>query len=129
ERLRPRRVDLRRRRAARRRRRGRGGHGVRRGRLGVQRPRRAAPPRARRGLPLTSRARRQNRPDLRSSRRRGPVDRRSWRRQRCGGRVDVLHELAQRGSFFTTWLALTLLATLLTLVMSGALFYFYYWRP
>lgn len=41
----------------------------------------------------------------------------------------MLYELAQRGNFFTTWAALTLLAFLLTLVMSGAMFRLYYWRP
>ena len=41
----------------------------------------------------------------------------------------MLHEIAQRGNFLTTWLALTVLALVLTLVMSGSLFYVYYWRP
>lgn len=41
----------------------------------------------------------------------------------------MLYEIAQRGNFFTTWLVLTVLGLGLTLVMSGSLFYFYYWRP
>ena len=41
----------------------------------------------------------------------------------------MLYELAQRGNFFTTWALLTVLAFLLTLVMSGAMFRLYYWRP
>lgn len=41
----------------------------------------------------------------------------------------MLHEIAQRGNFFTTWLALTVLALVLMLLMSGSLFYLYYWRP
>jgi lathosterol oxidase len=41
----------------------------------------------------------------------------------------MLYELAQRGNFFTTWAALTVLAFLLTLLMSGAMFRLYYWRP
>lgn len=41
----------------------------------------------------------------------------------------MLHALAQRGNFFTTWLALGLIGFLMTMVMSGALFARYYWRP
>jgi lathosterol oxidase len=41
----------------------------------------------------------------------------------------MLHDIAQRGNFFTTWLALTVLALVLMLLMSGSLFYVYYWRP
>ena len=41
----------------------------------------------------------------------------------------MLYELAQRGNFFTTWLALTVIAFVLTMLMSGALFWRYYWRP
>jgi hypothetical protein len=41
----------------------------------------------------------------------------------------MLYSLAQRGNFFTTWLALSVLAYLLMLVMSGTLFYRYYARP
>jgi sterol desaturase/sphingolipid hydroxylase (fatty acid hydroxylase superfamily) len=41
----------------------------------------------------------------------------------------MLFELAQRGNLFTTWLALTVLTALLTLVMSGTLFRLDYWRP
>lgn len=41
----------------------------------------------------------------------------------------MLYEIAQRGNFFTTWLALTALALVMTLFMSGTLFALYYWRP
>ena len=41
----------------------------------------------------------------------------------------MLHAIAQRGSFLTTWLALTAIGLGLTLVMSGLLFFVYYWRP
>lgn len=41
----------------------------------------------------------------------------------------MLYELAQRGNFFTTWLALTLMALVMMVVMSGSLFYVYYARP
>lgn len=41
----------------------------------------------------------------------------------------MLYELAQRGNFFTTWLALTVVAFALTMMMSGTLFFLYYWRP
>jgi lathosterol oxidase len=41
----------------------------------------------------------------------------------------MLHDIAQHGNFFTTWLALTTLALVLMLIMSGSLFYLYYWRP
>ncbi len=41
----------------------------------------------------------------------------------------MLTELAQQGNFFTTWLALSVLAFVLTMVMSGVLFARYYWRP
>jgi lathosterol oxidase len=41
----------------------------------------------------------------------------------------MLYELAQRGNFVITWLVLTALAFALTMVMSGALFFLYYWKP
>ncbi|MFT3774370.1 MAG: sterol desaturase family protein [Minicystis sp.] len=41
----------------------------------------------------------------------------------------MLCALAQRGNFFTTWLVLSVLAFVLTMMMSGTLFYLYYWRP
>lgn len=41
----------------------------------------------------------------------------------------MLYEIAQRGNFFTTWLALTVMALLMMVVMSGTLFYLYYSRP
>ncbi len=41
----------------------------------------------------------------------------------------MLYELAQRGNFFTTWLVLTLLTFVMTMLMSGALFLRYYVRP
>ncbi|APR80196.1 Sterol desaturase [Minicystis rosea] len=41
----------------------------------------------------------------------------------------MLYAIAQRGNFFTTWLVLTALAFVLTMLMSGTLFYLYYWRP
>lgn len=41
----------------------------------------------------------------------------------------MLVELAQRGNFFTTWLVLAVMAFVLMMLMSGTLFYFYYWHP
>jgi lathosterol oxidase len=41
----------------------------------------------------------------------------------------MLYELAQRGNFVTTWLALTVLAFAMTMLMSGVLFVRYYLRP
>lgn len=41
----------------------------------------------------------------------------------------MLYALAQRGNFFTTWIVLTVLAFVMTMVMSGTLFYIYYHRP
>src|SRR5260221_5137805 len=41
----------------------------------------------------------------------------------------MLYGIAQRGNFFTTWLALTALALVMTVLMSGTLFLLYYWRP
>lgn len=41
----------------------------------------------------------------------------------------MLFEIAQQGNLLTTWLALTVLAFGMTMVMSGALFWRYYWRP
>lgn len=41
----------------------------------------------------------------------------------------MLYTLAQRGNFFTTWIALTVLAFVMMMAMSGTLFYFYYARP
>lgn len=41
----------------------------------------------------------------------------------------MLVELAQRGNLLTTWLALTVLTFVLTMIMSGALFRLDYWAP
>ena len=41
----------------------------------------------------------------------------------------MLYTLAQRGNFFTTWLALSVIAFALMMVMSGGLFLRYYHRP
>ncbi len=41
----------------------------------------------------------------------------------------MLYTLAQRGNFFTTWLALSVIAFALMVLMSGTLFYLYYHRP
>ena len=41
----------------------------------------------------------------------------------------MLYELAQRGNFVTTWLALALIGFSMTMIMSGALFLLYYARP
>jgi lathosterol oxidase len=41
----------------------------------------------------------------------------------------MLMSLAQQGNFFLTWFVLTVLACVLTLTMSGALFRIYYWAP
>ncbi len=41
----------------------------------------------------------------------------------------MLYAIAQRGNFFTTWLVLTVLAFVMTLFMSGTLFFLYYFRP
>jgi len=41
----------------------------------------------------------------------------------------MLYEIAQQGNVLTTWLALTALAVVMTLLMSGTLFLLYYWRP
>jgi lathosterol oxidase len=41
----------------------------------------------------------------------------------------MLYALAQRGNFFLTWAVLTALAFVLTMLMSGALFWRYYFRP
>lgn len=41
----------------------------------------------------------------------------------------MLYALAQRGNFFTTWIVLTVAAFVLMMLMSGTLFYLYYWRP
>jgi lathosterol oxidase len=41
----------------------------------------------------------------------------------------MLYTLAQRGNFFTTWLALSVLAFAMMMVMSGGLFLRYYHRP
>lgn len=41
----------------------------------------------------------------------------------------MLYALAQRGNFFTTWIALTVAAFVMMMLMSGSLFRVYYWRP
>jgi lathosterol oxidase len=41
----------------------------------------------------------------------------------------MLYTLAQRGNFFITWIVLTVIAFVLTMLMSGTLFYRYYHRP
>jgi len=41
----------------------------------------------------------------------------------------MLYEIAQRGNFFTTWAALTALAFVMMMLMSGTLFLRYYARP
>ena len=41
----------------------------------------------------------------------------------------MLNELARRGNFFTTWIALSVAAFVMMMAMSGPLFYFYYARP
>src|SRR6185503_19747472 len=41
----------------------------------------------------------------------------------------MLYELSRRGNFFVVWLALTVMALALMMLMSGALFLRYYWRP
>lgn len=41
----------------------------------------------------------------------------------------MLYTLAQQGHFLLTWLVLTILGFVLTMVMSGTLFRLYYWKP
>lgn len=41
----------------------------------------------------------------------------------------MLCEISERGSFFVTWIALSVLALIMTIAMSGVIFRRWYWRP